>query len=607
MWQIKISDQATVNDTINLIRKTINDYADSAFVSNLTDRLKAISPTDESFFKNLFSFACKNVEYERDPTGHEKITTPERLIKEGKGDCKKFSTLIGAVLKKAGFKPVLKVVSYDGNTYAHIYIIVPVKGERKYITLDPVNRCLYDKEVKHRKAWIHNLKGENMELSLLGRPDSKAMFANLRQDPKFRAMCYHTYMNHRGKLKAGSGQSILGAAGDLLNEFSELTGEPVTELLGDYDNVNMLAGLSGAGEYEYQSLLGQAPDSLSGYELLYGEFSDLGKREKRKKGKGKIWGFMKKIGLAPSRIAFLGMVRINLFGIAKKLYKSWQKDQGARLKKLWKKLGGNPAKLFKTIEKGVARLKKKGKLKGIAEYNQDLSGLGVAPIAAVLAAAVPILTAVATLFKKQGTIDKNNPDDVKFVQQVDQAETQLVQKIDSGEANQVVQQVQDDSRFQPAPDQGGQVNGLGALDWGKLFKSVSNVVKVARPTIKATVNAVRTIKAASNKTTNPVQKKQLAQASTTATALLKKQQATTNPIEKKQIGQDIVEVLNNVQETIKENLPGADQPSPGLEKSAGSFSGGTWIHKVLKVGVGIGYIQTFYGSQIIEFITNIIK
>ena len=231
----------------------------------------------------------------------------------------------------------------------------------------------------------------------------------------------------------------------------------------------------------------------------------------------------------------------------------------------------------------------------------------MAPIAAVLAAAVPILTAVATLFKKQGTIDKNNPEDVKFVQQVDQAETQLVQKIDSGEANQVVQQVQDDSRFQPAPDQGGQVNGLGALDWGKLFKSVSNVVKVARPTIKATVNAVRTIKAASNKTTNPVQKKQLAQASTTATALLKKQQATTNPIEKKQIGQDIVEVLNNVQETIKENLPGADQPSPGLEKSAGSFSGGTWIHKVLKVGVGIGYIQTFYGSQIIEFITNIIK
>lgn len=643
-WQVKISDNATVTDTVNLIRKTVLEYAHSPVVSRLVVKLKRESQTDEQFFKKLFAFACRNVEYKRDEPGHEKVTTPERLLRDGVGDCKKFTTLIGAALVNAGYKPLLKIVSYNNKTWAHIYIIVPVKGDRKYIVLDPVNKCQYDKEVDHKKGWLHNLNGESMELSLLGKLDKntantwkKQMFQNLRNNPQFIRMCANNYRSFQRLKDAGGLKNIsaTSVAGDLLNQMSEISGEPVTEIMGEYaellgaeDYSNSLLGLSGAEEYQFQSLLGYAPDSLAAEELLFGVYGsdDLGRRKKgaKKKRKGKVWGFLKKVGLAPSRIAFLGMVRINLFGLAKKLYLSIKKDKGARLKKLWKKLGGNWKKLLKAINGGVKRLKRKGKLKGLNEFEaslQGVSGLGAAPLAAIAAIAVPIITAVLSLFKKQGVVNKENPEDVAMVQKVDQAEAQLEQKIDNGQAQQIVETVQADPRVQTAlaneaaQPQAAEVassyesdqekanmdlSGLGAVDWGNLLNTVSSVVKAVKPAVKPAVAAIKGIKQAAKAAKNPQTKAYLNNQASKATVAL--QQATApgaSGIKKKTAGQQVVSILNDVSETINGSL------NTPLQKNVGSFAGGTFTHKLLKVGALVGTVQTFYGDQILNFLTNL--
>jgi hypothetical protein len=625
-WQVKISENATVQDTVNLIRQTVNKYADSQVVKNLVKKLQAESTTKENFLENLFSFACKHVSYLRDETGHEKVYTPERLLREGRGDCKKFSTLIGATLKKAGFNPILKIVSYDGKTWAHIYIIVPLGDGRAYITLDPVNKCMYNKEVNHRKAWLHSLKGENMELSLLGRLDknAKPMFSDLRNDPKFLAMCYRQHQQHRGRMiKNGKQVSLLGAAADLLNEFSEISGAPVSELLEGESIDNLLAGLSGGAELNYMQMLGYAPESLANEEILLGAWGsdELGAKKKgaRKKRKSKIWNFLKKIGLAPARIAFLGMVRINLFGLAKKLYKSIKKDKGARLFKFWRKLGGSIKKLTKAVNGGVKRLIKKGKLKG----------LGVAPLIAVFAAAVPIVTALIPLLKKQGVVTPENPQDVKFVQEADKAESNLEKKIDSGEAAKYVQEIKTDSRLnppasggggssdgtqyanqqdaaadyqaQPEPDgEGHSLEGLGAFDFAALINSVKNVVK--SPTFKTAVSAVVTMKSVTGKIKNPKTRGYVNQVINRSEQLINTMNnPKTTGIQKKTAGQSLKNLLTEAAQVLPVELPAS------LEKRAGGYSGGTLLEKFLKIGVGVGYVQTFYGDSILNFLQTIIK
>ncbi len=516
-WSLLVNDNATVQDTVNLIRDTINAYSESPFVVNLTAKLQSKYKTVDEFTRALFIYADKSVKYQRDQPGHERVTTPKRLIQDGVGDCKKFTVLIGAVLKKAGFNPLLKVVSYDGESYAHIYIILPIGNGKKYITLDPVNKHLYNKEVDYIKATVHNLQGNDMKLSLLGRP------ANAPIDLSSAL----STMTVREQDK-----SLAAVTDDLLGDMSEISG---CDTLRGADFA--IESLSGAEQDELKMLMGFADDSLSGEEMILGApYVDLGALGKRKKRKSKIWNFIKKIGLAPVRASFLLLVRINLFGLASKMKQGLAK--GAKILQLWKKLGGKADKLKKAILKGAAirekRLAKK-KAKGIkgaddlslAEADSILGALGAAPLAAVLAAAVPVVTAVLTVLKKSGVMKKGDKDSEVLAKNADAAEQNLEKKIETGQANQVVNQVQTSyqaaqQRAAAAPavseqpqyassyesdqekvydENGNEISGLGS--WADILNAVTKVVKVAAPTIKTAATAVKAVQQAAAKSKNP--------------------------------------------------------------------------------------------------------
>jgi len=106
-----------------------------------------------------------------------------------------------------------------------------------------------------------------------------------------------------------------------------------------------------------------------------------------------------KVYAAPSRAAFLGIVRLNVFGLANKLYTIWQNNP-ASLKNWWAGLGGEINKLTDVIEAG----RKKPRV----DPGSVGKSVGIDPgTAAVIAAAAPVMTALIGLFQ-QNNLDASD-------------------------------------------------------------------------------------------------------------------------------------------------------------------------------------------------------
>lgn len=106
------------------------------------------------------------------------------------------------------------------------------------------------------------------------------------------------------------------------------------------------------------------------------------RKEKGGLGKRVLKG-VAKVGLAPSRAAFLEAVSLNFLKLGKRMQQAWEKDRMA-VENFWKKFGGDVEKLKKAIEKGS-----KSKLSG------DMGSF-----AAIVSACTPIIIAVVKLFKE---------------------------------------------------------------------------------------------------------------------------------------------------------------------------------------------------------------
>jgi len=169
-WTHLVDKNARTYNTIGLIISFVKAFPNQAAV---TEAIRANdTPRDYEFLQNLFDWVCRHVTYLEDSFGKEKVYTPDLLLREGRGDCKKMSTFIGAVLNRKGIKHYYKVISYDGKGYEHIYVIVPTK-EGGYITMDTVNNCQFNKEIPHEKAAVYDINGEKVELYAMGKPPNQ--------------------------------------------------------------------------------------------------------------------------------------------------------------------------------------------------------------------------------------------------------------------------------------------------------------------------------------------------------------------------------------------------------------------------------------------------
>jgi hypothetical protein len=99
-----------------------------------------------------------------------------------------------------------------------------------------------------------------------------------------------------------------------------------------------------------------------------------------------------KIALFPGRKAFLALVRINFDKFAIKLYRKLNGPKRAELLYKWEKLGGKPALLISTVNKAVAKYKRKHPGRSI----------GAEPLSVtIIATATPIITALLKFLKPE--------------------------------------------------------------------------------------------------------------------------------------------------------------------------------------------------------------
>ncbi len=376
------SDNASAHEVVQLIIKTINDYYSSETVKNVLSKYTGDIKNVPQFTKWLFDFVCKNVYYIEDPKGWERIFTPERLLLERKGDCKKMTTLIAAVLRLAGYSPLMKVVSYNGKDWEHIYVVL--RDGARTIILDPVNHCKYDSEVQHSKALLFTLNGN-----------------------------YYA-MNGNRLSQMGSTFNLDGMRTGLISGADEF--------LEQINGIDIIPSSMGC---EAQRMSGTEIEDFYDFDSISG----IGKKtkEQRKEKRQAIvkkvvnavknaGGAVKEAGLVVSRAAFLGIVTAGpltektpmKFNLAKKIADSYKKNP-AIIKGIWTKLGGDFNSLAKAVQTGSST-----KISGIGKATIEEStavqvgGIGVVSAAAVvtaISAAAPILMAIMKGLKDTGVLD----------------------------------------------------------------------------------------------------------------------------------------------------------------------------------------------------------
>jgi hypothetical protein len=145
------------------------------------------------------------------------------------------------------------------------------------------------------------------------------------------------------------------------------------------------------------------------------------KIKRRAQIKAKIKGQIKKKGkiflkfnpaTTAARNAILLIIKVNLFGLARKLFLARQKPNGdAQLKKFWEGIGGKYASLIKNISTGIKKGKNRNDaaiMKEIATKNSvmksniKVSGIGDPVTASAVVTSTPILLKLVSLLKKLG-------------------------------------------------------------------------------------------------------------------------------------------------------------------------------------------------------------
>lgn len=335
--------------------------------------------TDEQTAQNVFNFLKARINYKRDPDSRQLIRIPGRFIKDREGDCKSYALSACSILANLGFQTSFRYTSYNNSTTpTHVYCVAERNGKR-FIVDGVYHTFNQEKPFKYKidhKMNIETLSGFNplqkrTALDINNRTHLQAVYNRMPVKTNLAARVIAKRLTGSGTVLKYSDQQLLNYKYRLNNAIARTNQAFVKAVLQDelakVNAGNVTGGIFGT----------EADQAIAGK-----------KKGRVKKFFKKVGAKAKTIGLAPSRTAFLGLVRLNVKGLASKLLKA---STGTHLKKTWEKLGGNYSKLIQTAQAG-------SKKRAIG----DLDSIGVLAPATVsaLAAAAPIIAALAYIFRK---------------------------------------------------------------------------------------------------------------------------------------------------------------------------------------------------------------
>lgn len=376
-------------DTFDIIREIIKKHraCASQYDKIAADFWKGSVPATAA---NLYWFAKRHLPYQVEPTFTQTVKTPAAILQERNqfgNDCKHYASFIigvGEALRRKGHpvKCFYRFASYKDKERnpGHVFAVFVDNG--KEIWVDPV-------------------------------PEIGGF--NKRYLVPCHTMDKMPPMSRNGN-SIGSLYDISG--------IGEYALQPTRTIAG-YNPTNIIAGERIHWLEEMHRMHHMHPHHMHHMHMMpYGP-RPMGKAHKKKKKAhhglhlkikaphikiqpGKLF---KKIAMAPSRNAFLLLVKLDTFSLATNMHKKILNDPNkwAKLRSFWEKLGGNSNKLHTAISNGVAtynKLHPKHKITGTSynEYGMADDSMGVVQVAgaAVLAAAAPVIAAITSLLKSFG-------------------------------------------------------------------------------------------------------------------------------------------------------------------------------------------------------------
>lgn len=325
----------------------------------------------------IWSFVKNKINYVKDPDGLQIIQLPQATIRRAlkikgntKGaDCKSMSLLVSSLLHNLGAENVrLRYVSFrDNQIPTHVYTVFTIAGED--IPVDPViDRFNYEKDYKFKKDYkmkIYTLSGIDIPIQQLEKMKKLVKPGDIHYMLIDKALT----RERGGRLEKLNLNPI---------EYNQYKSK-LEQLIKAHQKAGKLGAFYQLVQEEYKDLIN---------DQLTGSISGIGKISIKKIVRG-----AKKISLAPTRNAFLGLLDVNMFGLASKLAAASR----SKVESLWKSFGGDPGKLYKVIDKAKNKKPILGK-RTISGYDDNSIGAGPGA-AAVIAAAAPIVAAVLKMLQ----------------------------------------------------------------------------------------------------------------------------------------------------------------------------------------------------------------
>lgn len=318
--------------------------------------------TIEEIAENVWNYLKENINYKADGQVHQKVRLPARFIEDAEGDCKSYSLFACAILSHYT-DVAFRYASYRPDpTPTHVYCLC--KDEQgKLIIVDGVFNYFNSQKLPITNKIDHWMKISTLEEDVngIGEVDVEANEIPLDN---------YTFnvIKHWSRLAASypKGSKERNYAEDRVKYYIKEANITKDDLAG--------IGKNGRGKAKLKSLFKKAGKVI--------------------KGAVKV---VKGVGMAPLRIDFLGLVRINYRGFATRLATALATGNEPAIRKLWQdRFGGSMKSLGKAIDAG------KNKKALFGSPKSKIHGIGVAPVAlaAIIASAAPILIAISKLIPK---------------------------------------------------------------------------------------------------------------------------------------------------------------------------------------------------------------
>ncbi len=156
-----IIEDGEVTDTVELMEKVVWKYLDDT---------KRIAPllrrsTTEATCRAIWEFVYGYIQYKLDKRGLEQLRRPARSWAERNTgvDCDCMSIFVSSILTNLQIPHKFRITMYSGDSWQHVYVIVPLGDENNYCVIDGVvSEFNYEKKYTKKMDFTMSLNGINV-------------------------------------------------------------------------------------------------------------------------------------------------------------------------------------------------------------------------------------------------------------------------------------------------------------------------------------------------------------------------------------------------------------------------------------------------------------